>query len=240
MRRGFVFAVVLHLLAVAVVIALSRPFGAAPPPTADVPASIEVVLGSGNTGAPKPVPPRPAAPTRPTPPPPQPPAKPASPVAAPASAALPLPPSSPPPPPPPPARPAPSRPATAPTQPVKPVPPKHDASPPVRLGGGLGGPSDQIDPTRQLRAAKGDRGNLPPTYPLAAAMRNEHGSVRLRIHVDAGGNVVAVDVAKSSGYALLDRAARDQVASQWHFTPALRDGVPVGDVFELNINFVLQ
>lgn len=45
------------------------------------------------------------------------------------------------------------------------------------------------------------------TYPEAAQQRSEEGTVVIRFTVRRDGQVVAVDLARSSGSALLDRAA---------------------------------
>ena len=50
---------------------------------------------------------------------------------------------------------------------------------------------------------------------------------------------MAVDVTASSGFLLLDRAARDAVAN-WHFLPAVRDGAPVAAEMPLRVRFELD
>ena len=112
--------------------------------------------------------------------------------------------------------------------------------PTVRVGDTqLGPPADLLGNDGRFRAAEGDSGNLPPPYPRAAGARRQQGAVLARMHVDATGQVVQVEVLKSSGAPILDRAAHDALA-KWHFTPALRDGEPVADVVDLNINFRLD
>ena len=53
--------------------------------------------------------------------------------------------------------------------------------------------------------------NKEPVYPAEAQRRAEQGAVVLLIHVSPDGLPAGVDVVSSSGYALLDRAARDAV-----------------------------
>lgn len=91
----------------------------------------------------------------------------------------------------------------------------------------------------RLHPAKADIGNRPPDYPAEAARRLEHGTVGVKIYVDATGAVTVVEVARSSGSRVLDLAAQRQLAT-WHFSPATRGGRAVPDIIELNINFDLE
>ena len=81
--------------------------------------------------------------------------------------------------------------------------------------------------------------NTPPSYPRAAAMRREQGSVGLIVSIAPDGRAAAVDIASSSGYTALDDAARRAVA-RWHFRPATEDGKPVPSVFNEQIEFTLE
>jgi protein TonB len=65
-----------------------------------------------------------------------------------------------------------------------------------------------------------------PDYPLVARRRGWEGTVTLDIELRADGSVGEIAVAQSSGYPLLDEAARDTVKT-WRHTPVKRDGVPV-------------
>ena len=53
------------------------------------------------------------------------------------------------------------------------------------------------------------------------------GTVVLKVLVDEQGVPQEVTVEKSSGYALLDRSARDQVLHGWRFQPATVSGMAV-------------
>ena len=81
--------------------------------------------------------------------------------------------------------------------------------------------------------------NRKPSYPMTAALEGEQGAVILLIHVSPDGLVNGVDVVRSSGFSVLDRAARDAVLT-WHFLPSVRDGqavpsdVPIRFVFALD------
>lgn len=79
--------------------------------------------------------------------------------------------------------------------------------------------------------------NRQPVYPREAARRAQQGVVVLLIRVSPEGLPNSVDVAQSSGYALLDGAARDAVLG-WHFLPAVKDGRPIP--FEMTMGVVFQ
>jgi protein TonB len=68
--------------------------------------------------------------------------------------------------------------------------------------------------------------NRPPEYPEQSVINGEHGTVVLLIHVAPSGRPAGVDVMRSSGYVLLDSAAREAV-TRWRFLPAFKDGHPV-------------
>jgi TonB family protein len=65
-----------------------------------------------------------------------------------------------------------------------------------------------------------------PVYP-PEAMRNQWtGVVRLRFSVSSSGEVTGAEVLKSSGYEVLDHAAK-QALSECPFKPAVEDGVAI-------------
>ncbi len=80
--------------------------------------------------------------------------------------------------------------------------------------------------------------NRQPIYPADAVRRGEQGVVTLVIHVSPAGLASGVAVAQSSGFLLLDRAARDAV-EDWHFLPAVRDGRPIAADMPLRVRFEL-
>ena len=65
-----------------------------------------------------------------------------------------------------------------------------------------------------------------PAYPPASKRAFEQGTVVLRVLVDASGTPQRVEVAKSSGHARLDTAARESVLRAT-FRPVMRDGAAV-------------
>lgn len=83
-------------------------------------------------------------------------------------------------------------------------------------------PLSSLDPVARLRTQPtvleptGDSGERPqPPYPGAAIEQGQQGSVMLRLTVDDNGLVRATEIARSSGSALLDRAASEFVRRRW-------------------------
>lgn len=64
------------------------------------------------------------------------------------------------------------------------------------------------------------RSNPPPTYPSIARIRGYQGDVMLDVLVNKNGTVGDLKVIKSSGYPLLDRAAKSSVKN-WLFEPGM-------------------
>lgn len=81
--------------------------------------------------------------------------------------------------------------------------------------------------------------NRKPDYPMSAVDRGEQGAVLLLVHVLADGSVGYVDVLRSSGFADLDRAARDAVET-WHFLPAIQNGQAVATDMRFRLVFALD
>jgi protein TonB len=76
-------------------------------------------------------------------------------------------------------------------------------------------------------------------YPDESVRRGQQGVVVLQIQVSPQGLPSVVDIASSSGFNLLDRAARDAVAT-WRFVPAVRDGQPIPSAMSLRVVFQLD
>ena len=97
-------------------------------------------------------------------------------------------------------------------------------------------PSGKPGGTGPLSTASGSgKGRFPqPSYPAAARRSGLQGNVRLAITVEAGGLPSSVSVVSSSGHAMLDAAARDQVQRRWRW--------PAGGVrqFIIPVRFVLK
>ncbi len=130
-----------------------------------------------------------------------------------------------------------------------PAPPKprrrRPAAPPTTPRGaavhlGDSGFATGIASGKEVVPAAPDAGyrNLPPHYPLEAQLRGEQGAVTLLIHVAPTGTASGVDIAESSGFPVLDRAAREAVL-KWHFHPEQKDGIPMASDFPFRIIFGL-
>ena len=81
-------------------------------------------------------------------------------------------------------------------------------------------------------------GNKPPDYPERARRNEFEGRVLLRVKVSAKGTSETIAVKTSSGYDLLDEAARAAVKA-WRFTPAKRGGIAVASTIDVPIVFRL-
>lgn len=81
--------------------------------------------------------------------------------------------------------------------------------------------------------------NPPPHYPLIARKRKYEGAVLLDVFVDMGGRVADVRLFKTSGYAVLDKAALKSVTG-WKFEPARRGKTAVSMWVRVPIRFRLE
>lgn len=80
--------------------------------------------------------------------------------------------------------------------------------------------------------------NPKPAYPTQARKRGMEGRVVLRVFVRSDGRVKSVKLENSSGYGLLDRAARVAVI-RWRFAPATRSGRVVDAEVLIPFDFLL-
>ncbi|GGY13920.1 hypothetical protein GCM10008098_00690 [Rhodanobacter panaciterrae] len=80
----------------------------------------------------------------------------------------------------------------------------------------------------------------PLRFPAQARQQHMHGTVLLRVLVDETGKPMQVTVEQGSGYALLDRSARDQVLAGWRFQPAIVNGQAVRAWARVPVNFQLR
>jgi len=55
------------------------------------------------------------------------------------------------------------------------------------------------------------------TFPMRSQLRGQKGVVFMDVVVDESGRAASVDLVDSSGYRLLDRAARESVLQNWQF-----------------------
>lgn len=87
--------------------------------------------------------------------------------------------------------------------------------------------------------SEGSAGCEKPEYPREAEMSGEQGTVRIRVLVDTNGKVIEAKVKKSSGSKILDKAAT-KAYSLCTFKPAMKDGVPQQDWYEIEYPFVIE
>ncbi len=76
--------------------------------------------------------------------------------------------------------------------------------------------------------------------PRIAINGRMQGTVTLRVLVDEAGKPVDVVIESSSGHAVLDKAARDQVLAKWRFQPAQANGQPVRAWARIPVSFDLR
>ncbi len=81
--------------------------------------------------------------------------------------------------------------------------------------------------------------NPPPEYPRLARKLSYTGKVTLKVEVKTDGSCGHVEIIKTSGYSMLDKAAVKAV-KEWQFLPAKKWGQPVSSFTEIVINFQLK
>lgn len=72
-------------------------------------------------------------------------------------------------------------------------------------------------------------------YPPLALRLHQQGTVVLLMTADANGNILSVDVKQSSGFSVLDRAAKDFVTLHWKLPKG-----QAGHAFETSFHYVLM
>lgn len=80
----------------------------------------------------------------------------------------------------------------------------------------------------------------PPRYPVEAIRESLAGTVTLRVLVDVDGRPIDVRIERSSGYRILDAAARKQVLAKWRFRPAMQAGRAVQAIGLIPVEFNLN
>jgi protein TonB len=81
--------------------------------------------------------------------------------------------------------------------------------------------------------------NPPPHYPPSAQEEGWEGRVVLRVHVDANGRPISVELHQSSGHDVLDKAAL-AATRQWTFVPAKRGATPIDGWVDVPLEFHLN
>ncbi|ENV63678.1 energy transducer TonB [Acinetobacter junii] len=87
--------------------------------------------------------------------------------------------------------------------------------------------------------SEGEAGCKKPDYPREALMNEEEGTVRIGVLVDGTGKVIDSKIKKSSGSKILDKAA-SKAFSLCTFTPAMKDGVPQQEWYEIEYPFTIS
>jgi len=81
--------------------------------------------------------------------------------------------------------------------------------------------------------------NQKPIYPRAARIKGYEGTVYLRISLSSEGKVVKSIIEKSSGFAILDKAAL-KVSLKWYFKPAYVNGIAIPTTILVPVTFKLS
>jgi len=82
-------------------------------------------------------------------------------------------------------------------------------------------------------------GPTPPKYPASAIKEKHSGTVRVEVSIDKAGLVSAVELAQTSGSAVLDAVAIER-AWNWKFKPATENGEPVESRVRVPVIFSLD
>ncbi len=90
-----------------------------------------------------------------------------------------------------------------------------------------------------IQGAPAGLNNPAPRYPFEARIRGWQGTVLVRASVAPSGNVVSLQVNRSSGYPLLDGAALAALR-EWQFVPARKAGRVVASQVEIPVTFKLD
>jgi len=85
----------------------------------------------------------------------------------------------------------------------------------------------------------GTHANPRPEYPEMARQRGQEGKTVLLVDVNSQGAPAEIQILKSSGYLLLDKAAITTVW-RWKFIPARKGGLPVPGQVVLPVEFCLR
>jgi protein TonB len=100
-------------------------------------------------------------------------------------------------------------------------------------------PPKPVEKITQPSAGAAYLHNPPPNYPEEAMERGWEGKVLLKVHVLASGKPDTVNIAKSSGHAVLDREAVRTIGV-WSFVPGKRGSTPIEGWVTVPIKFNLQ
>lgn len=79
----------------------------------------------------------------------------------------------------------------------------------------------------------------PLTYPEAAVLAGEEGTVELTFHLDKEGRITSTEVTRSSGHERLDRLTAEKL-SECRFTPGVRRGIGVNSTLALQYTWTIH
>ena len=96
-----------------------------------------------------------------------------------------------------------------------------------------------LRPPKDANAVPRYGDNARPAYPPLARLRGYQGVVVLFVEVLADGRVGQVEIKRSAGHEILDRAALEAVRT-WRFEPGRREGRAVTMSVEVPVRFVLN
>lgn len=96
-----------------------------------------------------------------------------------------------------------------------------------------------VSPPKDVDAVPRYGDNARPVYPPLARLRGYEGVVLLVVDVLADGRVGQVEIKRSAGHGILDRAALEAVRT-WRFEPGRREGRAVTMSVEVPVRFVLN
>lgn len=116
-----------------------------------------------------------------------------------------------------------------------PVPPK---AVPVEVVKPVVEPVPQVASVAQeyVEAQRSD--NKPPRYPKKERRLSREGKVTVRVSIAVNGSVTGVSLLEESRYEGFNREAR-KAAHKWKFTPAMRGGVAIVTVIDIEVVFRL-
>lgn len=110
---------------------------------------------------------------------------------------------------------------------------------PGTLSGFMAAPAAPTAPVRPPSFSAAYLNNPPPAYPLSARRMGQEGTVVLRVLVNDGGHPDQVQLARGSGFPVLDEAAL-QAVQRWTFVPARRGDIPTAGWVEVPVRFQLE
>jgi len=102
------------------------------------------------------------------------------------------------------------------------------------------GPDESLPAPAIIRMAKPRYSdNPPPQYPIIARKRGYQGTVIFDVFIDKNDRVADIKVFSSSGYAVLDKAARTTV-QDWLFEPGMKGEEKIGMWVRIPIRYQLK